>query len=114
LVATTITSDTVALPDFAWQQGDVVALGNEYDGLPAELVRDAAVRLRIPMPDGYAPKPLSRHPIDPSRTAPVTRQGKPSLNVAVSAGIIAYSAYFWRSERPFCARTLIGSFASLR
>jgi tRNA G18 (ribose-2'-O)-methylase SpoU len=104
LVATTVVSDAVALPDFVWREGDVIALGNEYDGLPAELVREAAVRLRIPMPDGCLPKPRPQHPIDPRRAAPVARDGTPSLNVAVSAGIIAYSAYFWHRERPFCSR----------
>jgi tRNA (cytidine/uridine-2'-O-)-methyltransferase len=93
LVATVIEPDSVALPDFTWQAGDLLALGNEYDGLPPEMMDQATVRLRIPMPDVYTPKPVSYHPTDPTRTAPVARDGMLNLNVAMAAAILIYSAY---------------------
>jgi tRNA G18 (ribose-2'-O)-methylase SpoU len=97
LIATAIEPDAVPLTDFTWQDADVVALGNEYDGLPRETVRAAAVRLRIPMPAVYTPKPPSWHPIDPARRTPVAHDGMPNLNVAVAAGILAYAAYIRRT-----------------
>ena len=93
LVVTSIEADAVALPAFAFRPGDIVALGNEYDGVSAELVAGADAGLRIPMPDVWMPKPPARHPIDPLRTAPVARDGTPNLNVAMAAGIVCYTAY---------------------
>jgi tRNA(Leu) C34 or U34 (ribose-2'-O)-methylase TrmL len=93
LLATAIECSTAALPDHRFQNGDLFALGNENDGLPDELIGRAETVLHIPMPAIFTPKPASRHPIDPARTTPVARDGQPNLNVAISAGIICYSAY---------------------
>src|SRR5215475_1637832 len=38
LVATSIERSTVTLPDFRFQRDDLIALGNEYDGLPDEVL----------------------------------------------------------------------------
>jgi tRNA G18 (ribose-2'-O)-methylase SpoU len=92
-VATTIDAGTAALPSFRFRPGDVVALGNEYDGLPDEVIARADVVLNIPMPSVWTPKPKSLNPIDPTRTTTVARDGQPNLNVAMSAGIICYAAY---------------------
>jgi tRNA(Leu) C34 or U34 (ribose-2'-O)-methylase TrmL len=100
LIATTIEADAMPLPEFKWRAGDLVAFGNEYDGLPEEVLAQAATRLRIPMPQGYTPKPASYNPIDPARTAPVSRDGQPSLNVSISVGILVYSAYLFASCTP--------------
>jgi tRNA G18 (ribose-2'-O)-methylase SpoU len=93
LLATSIERSTAALPDHCFQNGDLFALGNEYDGLPDDLFALADTVLHIPLPPMFTPKPASLHPIDPARTAPVARDGQPNLNVAISAGIICYSAY---------------------
>ncbi len=93
LLATSIERSTAALASHCFQTGDLFALGNEYDGLPDELIGRADTILHIPMPPNFAPKPPSLHPIDPTRSAPVARDGQPNLNVAISAGIICYSGY---------------------
>jgi tRNA (cytidine/uridine-2'-O-)-methyltransferase len=93
VVATTIEARSIALPDFVFQPGDVVAIGNEYDGLPDVFSARAGAALRIPMAEVYTPKPASHTPIDPGRSAPVARDGRPNLNAAMSAGIIVYSAW---------------------
>jgi tRNA (cytidine/uridine-2'-O-)-methyltransferase len=93
LVATSIDASATALPDFHFRPGDVVALGNEYDGLPADVVARADARIVIPMADVWTPKPQSISPIDPSRATPVARDGQPNLNVAVAGAIICYAAY---------------------
>lgn len=92
LVATTLAADAIRLPDFDWRAAErmVIALGNEYDGLPDEVTGRATLRLMIPLPEGFHPKPASAHPIDPARTRPVAHEGQPNLNVAISAGVIAY------------------------
>jgi tRNA G18 (ribose-2'-O)-methylase SpoU len=76
LVATTIEGKASALPEFAWRHTDILVLGNEYDGLPADLVASAEARLHIPMPDRYVPKPKSLALIDPTRVAPVRQRRK--------------------------------------
>jgi len=93
LVATSIDRDAVALSEFRFQPGDVVVLGNEYDGLPDEVVAAADQKIVIPMAQVWTPKPRSVSPIDPARVAPVTRDGEPNLNVAVAGAIICYAAY---------------------
>jgi tRNA G18 (ribose-2'-O)-methylase SpoU len=93
LIATTIEAGAVSLTDFVWRQGDLVAIGNEYDGLPEELVLKADVRLCIPLPDIPVPKPRSHTPIDPTRDHSVAREGTPNLNAAMATGIILYDAY---------------------
>ena len=93
LVATSIERNTSSLPSHRFQTGDVFALGNEYDGLPDDLVARANEILNIPMPQVWTPKPKSLNPIDPTRTASVARDGQPYLYVAMSAGIICYAAF---------------------
>jgi tRNA G18 (ribose-2'-O)-methylase SpoU len=97
LLATTIEPGATQLPDFTVSDPNrlIVALGNEYDGLPPDLMQQADALITIPMPKGFYPKPRSANPIDPSRLDPPAQEGHPSLNVAVSAGIIAYS--LWRA-----------------
>jgi len=93
LIATSIESGAQSLLDFRFSPGDVVVLGNEYDGLPAEIADRADDRLIIPMAEVWTPKPVSESPIDPARTAPVARDGRPNLNVAMAGGIICYAAF---------------------
>jgi tRNA(Leu) C34 or U34 (ribose-2'-O)-methylase TrmL len=92
LVATSILPSGCRLPDFDFRSGDVFALGNEYDGLPEAILAQADMVLRIPMPAVWTPKPKADKPIDPARTAPVTHDGQPNLNVAMTAGIVCYAA----------------------
>jgi tRNA G18 (ribose-2'-O)-methylase SpoU len=93
LVATSIVPTTCALPDFTFHRGDFIALGNEYDGLPDAVFSRADTVLHVPMPAGFTPKPTAQRPIDPTRAAPVARDGQPNLNVAMTAGILCYAAY---------------------
>jgi tRNA G18 (ribose-2'-O)-methylase SpoU len=93
LIATTIGSDALSLKNFHFQPGDLIVMGNEYDGLPDEVATSADVRLYVPIPASLMPKEKSHSPIDPSRIAPVSRAGQLSLNVAVTAGIVCYAAY---------------------
>jgi tRNA G18 (ribose-2'-O)-methylase SpoU len=93
LIATSIERDATALPEFQFEPGDVVALGNEYDGLPATLEQNADHRIVIPMADVWTPKPRSASPIDPTGVAAVARVGQPNLNVAMAGGIVCYQAY---------------------
>jgi tRNA G18 (ribose-2'-O)-methylase SpoU len=92
-IATSIGRNAQALSNFHFLPGDLVALGNEYDGLPDEVIASADSLLHIPTPAVWIPKEKSHSPIDPDRTAPVARDGQPSLNVAVTAGILCYAAY---------------------
>jgi tRNA G18 (ribose-2'-O)-methylase SpoU len=93
LVATSVVPTGCELPDYKFRRGDLFALGNEYDGLPDTIVSQADSVLHIPMPAGWTPKPEAKRPIDPSRTAPVARDGQPNLNVAMTAAILCYAAY---------------------
>jgi tRNA G18 (ribose-2'-O)-methylase SpoU len=93
LIATSIERGSDSLLDFRFAPGDVVTLGNEYDGLPPEIEGIADHKLTIPMANVWTPKPRSTNPIDPARTAPVARDGTPNLNVAVAGAIICYAAY---------------------
>ena len=93
LVATSIENGSTSLTDHTFMAGDIVALGNEYDGLPAGVIAGADVVLRVPMPAGWTPKPKASQPIDPGRAAPVARDGTPNLNVAMTGAIICYAAY---------------------
>lgn len=95
-LATTIVPGGLILDEYRSEPSDIVALGNEYDGLPAEVASRADIPLRIPMPDIPVPKPPSFSPIEPGRQT-VARDGTPNLNVAMAAGIIAFHAYRCRS-----------------
>jgi tRNA G18 (ribose-2'-O)-methylase SpoU len=92
LIVTSIMPDARDLRSVQFQRGDIIALGNEYDGMPGELVAEADLLLHIPLPETWIPKPVSWYPIDPSRNS-VSNDGTANLNVAMSAGIICYSAY---------------------
>ncbi len=96
LVSTTVETGAASLSDFGFKHGDTVLLGNEYDGLPEDILSKCTLSIRIPMADVWAPKPPSFEPIDPSRTQGVARDGTPSLNVAMAAGIICYE-WFMRT-----------------
>ena len=93
LVATSIDPRSVPLPEFRFEHGDVVILGNEYDGLPASLAERCSMSLHIPMADVWTPKPPSSSPIDPSRVAPVSHDGQPNLNVAMAGAIVCYGRF---------------------
>ena len=93
LVSTAIDPNACALPAYEFRPGDVFALGNEYDGLPEPIVARADTVLNIPMPSGWTPKPVSLNPIDPARKDPVARDGRPSLNVAMTAAILCYACF---------------------
>lgn len=93
LIATTIEPGAIPMTDFTWRAGDLVAIGNEYDGLPSAIVSSADVRLWIPLPVVPVPKPKARSPIDPERARGVAREGTPNLNAAMATAIIVYDAY---------------------
>jgi tRNA G18 (ribose-2'-O)-methylase SpoU len=93
LLATSIDAGAEPLSGFRFQPADVVVLGNEYDGLPDEVMARADCRITVPMADVWTPKPRARRPIDPSRSAPVRQDGRPSLNVAMTGAIICYTAF---------------------
>jgi tRNA G18 (ribose-2'-O)-methylase SpoU len=78
---------------FGWNRDDCLMLGNEYDGLPEPVERRAAASVRIPMPDGFYPKPRSHMPIDATREQSVANDGRPSLNVATAGAILCCLAY---------------------
>ena len=92
-IATSIGKNATPLTEFQFFPGDLIALGNEYDGLPDDVTANADAQLRVPTPAIWLPKEKSHSPIDPRRTAGVARDGEPSLNVAVTAGIVCYAAY---------------------
>jgi tRNA G18 (ribose-2'-O)-methylase SpoU len=98
LVATTIGEGAQCLPVFDFRLGDIVMLGNEYDGLEETLAACAQIRLRVPMPTVVTPKPRSFDPIDHTRLAPPVQDGAANLNVAMTAGIICYSAFLQRVD----------------
>lgn len=91
-IATCLREEATHLPDFVFRPGDVVAIGNEYDGLPADYIAGADCRLHIPMLAGHTPKPPSLQPIDPARQPVDPGHGSPVLSSAVSGAIICYAA----------------------
>jgi tRNA G18 (ribose-2'-O)-methylase SpoU len=93
MVATGSAHHALPLPNYHFLPGDLFVLGNEYDGLPENVVVSADAVLHVPMPAALLPKERSHSPIDPTRTAPVNRNGEPNLNVAMTAGILCYTAY---------------------
>lgn len=92
-VATTIAPDAKPVHDFTWGTNDVVCVGNEYDGLPKDIISSSDLKLTIPLPQKHLPKPKSISPIDPTRPAGPTNDGQPSLNTAVAASIILFEWY---------------------
>lgn len=99
LIATAIDGDTTPLRSFRFRRGDVVLLGNEYDGLSETLRMRCDATLQIELADVWTPKPKSFAPIDPTRTLPVANDGKPNLNVAIAAGVICHAAFAQRRTR---------------
>lgn len=99
VVATCVSADAAPLPGFEFRPHDLVVFGNEYDGLSAEVMAQADANLYVPMPDVWVPKPRSTRPIDPRRRPGVRRNGVPNLNVAVTAGIVAYAYSCWAMAR---------------
>ena len=93
LIATCLREDAVSLPTFRFRDDDVVAIGNEYDGLPETLIGGADVRLHIPMPATFTPKLPSRSPIDASHPLADPTDGSPVLSSAMTAGILCYAAH---------------------
>ena len=93
MIATDIEENTVSLPEFRHRPGDVFLLGNEYGGLPSDVREAADEVLSIPMPQVWTPRLEAIRPIDPDRGATVARDGQPSLNVAMTAGILCYAIY---------------------
>ena len=93
LVASSIEASAAPLETFSFLQSDIIAVGNEYDGLAEHFVAGADAVVRISMADVWTPKPRAAQPIDPTRARSVARDGSPSLNVAISAGILCHAAY---------------------
>lgn len=93
VLATSIGPRAKPLSGFRFRRSDQIVLGSEYDGLPQEVMDNADEQLNIPMPEGYLPKPKSFSPIDPGRSAGVSSDGTPNLNVAMSAGILCHRVY---------------------
>lgn len=93
LIATCVGQDAIDLPNFTFQPGDMVVIGNEYDGLSQEFIDVADAKLFIPMPEVWVPKPKSFYPIDPSRQEEVAQNGLANLSASTSANIISYNIY---------------------
>ncbi|WP_395645935.1 TrmH family RNA methyltransferase [Terricaulis sp.] len=109
IVATTVVEGAQPLPQFKFKHSDIVLIGNEYDGLPAEVERLCVAAVHIPMANVWTPKPKSESPIDAARTTTVARDGTPSLNAAMSAGIVCYSAFLAREKKRARARAQSGA-----
>lgn len=97
-IATCLREEATRLPDFVFRPGDLVAIGNEYDGLPADYIAGADCRLHIPMPAGHTPKLPSLQPIDPAHQPVDPDDGSPVLSSAVSGAIICYAASLPRNS----------------
>jgi tRNA(Leu) C34 or U34 (ribose-2'-O)-methylase TrmL len=95
LVATCLSPDAVRLPDFQFESNDLIIFGNEYDGLDTQLLELVDEMVYIPLQSACLPKPRSWHPIDPQRHHEVNQNGVPNLNVAITAGIVAYAYSCW-------------------
>lgn len=90
IIATCLNKTAVPLQDFIFKEDDIILFGNEYDGLPKNLIENADACLYIPLPPGFFPKPRSFSPIDPLREAAVSQNGVPNLNVSMSTAIVSY------------------------
>ena len=93
IIATCIGQKAVELPDFKFKENDMIIIGNEYDGLPLELIKQADAKLYIPMPKILVPKFRSFYPIDPDRQEDVKQNGLANLSASTSANIISYAIY---------------------
>jgi tRNA G18 (ribose-2'-O)-methylase SpoU len=113
VIVTCLDDEAVPLDEFKLREDDVIVMGNEYDGVPPEVIAAADVKLYIPLPKGFIPKSRSFSPIDPSRTESVNQNGVPNLSVSISTGIVAYALHLQRtamlaartSEVPLCGRS---------
>ncbi|WP_350083761.1 TrmH family RNA methyltransferase [Hoeflea sp.] len=92
-IATDIDPDCPAHVTFSWRRTDQILIGNEYDGIPLDILARATERVTIPMPAGHFPKPKSNSPIDPNRAGLPRASGKPSLNTAIAASVLLSTAY---------------------
>lgn len=101
VIATCLDTDAIRLHDFEFAEGDLIMLGNEYDGLPSGLIESADAKIYIPMPKLYLPKPCSHWPIDPARSTAANQNGVPNLNVAVAAGIVGYEFSCWLEKKGY-------------
>lgn len=97
IIATCLNKTAVPLHNFEFKEDDIILFGNEYDGLPKNLIENADACLYIPLPSGFFPKPHSFSPIDPSREVSVSQNGVPNLNVSMSTAIISYA---YRTQYP--------------
>lgn len=93
VIATCLESDAEPLPDFRFETSDLIYIGNEYDGLPPDLIRTADVRLRVPMPDVRTPKAVSASAIDPDRAGFAGDGDAPVLSASMTAAILCYDLF---------------------
>jgi tRNA G18 (ribose-2'-O)-methylase SpoU len=113
-IASCLRPDAVDLRDFEFESGDVIMFGNEYDGLASTTIDRADAKIYIAMPDAFLPKPPSHVPIDPCRRQSVNENGKPNLNVATAAGIVAYAYACWLQDRGFATERAADRVLSLQ
>jgi len=99
-VATCLADDAIPLPEFRFEAGDRIAIGNEYDGLPQSFIAAAGARLSIPMANVWTPKPPSRNPIDPGRAPRDPDDGAPVFSAPMAAGIVGYAAFIQSRAYP--------------
>ncbi|MFZ2619821.1 MAG: TrmH family RNA methyltransferase [Alphaproteobacteria bacterium] len=99
IIATCLREDAIPLPEFSFEPGDTVLMGNEYDGLPADVIANADATLYIPLPMAVVAKPISFTPIDKQRGKDAVNQnGVPNLSVSIAAGLVAYAIHLQRME----------------
>lgn len=93
IIATSAEASATPVSGFAWKTQDCIVLGNEYDGIPAEVLERAEETVWVPVPRKHLPKPKSKSPIDATRGRGVANDGSVSLNVAATAAVIAHSIF---------------------
>jgi tRNA (cytidine/uridine-2'-O-)-methyltransferase len=98
-IATCLSPDATPLNEFIFEPHDIIMFGNEYDGLPTEMIESADAKLYIPLPEGVVTKPRSNRPIDPSRMVGVAQEGLPNLSLSMSVAIVAYEVYLQCTAR---------------
>lgn len=92
VIATSLAKQAKPLRNFGFLPGDQVLLGNEVLGLARPIVEQAQDSITIELPRCEVPKPVSFKPAFAGLTE-VNNPGVPCLNVAISAGILAYHQY---------------------